>query len=93
MLIRSLRRAACEHLRLLPFRVPSGTTRVRRRTMAEFISARSGMGNPTHLADGPLGRATKSDPGAKMRSQHDSARFFFLLRGLALVMVWLNQQI
>jgi hypothetical protein len=40
-----------------------------------------------------LGRATKSDPGAKMRSQHDSARLFFLLSGLALVMIWLNQQI
>jgi hypothetical protein len=39
----------------------------------------------------PLDRATKSDPGAKMRLQHDSARLFFLLSGLALVMVWLNQ--
>jgi hypothetical protein len=40
----------------------------------------------------PLGRATNSDSGAKMRL-HDGARRFFLLSGLALVMVWLNQQI
>ena len=37
-----------------------------------------------------LGRATRSDPGAKMRLR-DGARLFFLLSGLALVMVWLNQ--
>jgi hypothetical protein len=41
----------------LPFTVRSGTTRLQPRTMAEFISARSGMANPTHFADGPLDRA------------------------------------
>src|SRR5262245_22253048 len=46
----------------LPFSVLSGTTRVRHGTMAEFTSARSGLANPTHFADGPLDRATSRLP-------------------------------
>jgi hypothetical protein len=62
--------------------------------MAQSFSARSStLTHPMLKPMDSLGRATKSDPGAKMRSQHDSARLFFLLSGLALVMVWLNQQI
>jgi hypothetical protein len=66
--------------------------------MAEFTSARSGYGQtdafPPLVSGGLLGRATiGSAAGEHEIPARQRRRPFFFLIGLALVMVWLTQQL